>query len=188
MIIWRTIIVLRVSTSQAWVTHSWPLCALTPGAVGSPLGLRAACRPPRGPQQLMEAREREWSSLAVHPCGHSHSVLFGPLYSSLGVKCQSGALEGPAQRERGSHPGGRSTPLFKSATENRERKDGLDSKTFTALVAGRSDLERQAAVLSKSQGHCPVELQRAAQQCLSQHINNFCVIMWLHPRMHASSR
>lgn len=40
------------------------------------------------------------------------------------------------------------------------------------MVMGWSDLERQAAVLSKSRGRRPVALQRAAQQCLSQHINN----------------
>lgn len=44
------------------------------------------------------------------------------------------------------------------------------------MVIGRSVLERQAAVLSKSQGRRPVALQRAAQQCLSQHINNSYVL------------
>lgn len=52
----------------------------------------------------------------------------------------------------------------------------LGSETFTVMVIGQSVLERQAAVLSKSRGRRPVALQRAAQQCLSQHINNSSVL------------
>lgn len=58
----------------------------------------------------------------------------------------------------------------------KERERGiLGSETFTVMVIGQSILERQAAVLSKSRGRRPVALQRAAQQCLSQHINNSSV-------------
>lgn len=162
--------------------YNLALCAFTPGAVSSPLWPRAPAKP-QGLRRLMEVevRDREWSSLTVHPCGQSHFMLFGPLYPGLPVKCQSGALEGPAQWSGGSRHEDGSTLPFESAMRNKEEGESkteierggcLGSETFTVMVIGWSVLERQAAVLSKSQGRRPVALQRAAQQCLSQHINN----------------
>lgn len=48
------------------------------------------------------------------------------------------------------------------------------------MAIARTNLERQTALLSKSRGCHPVALQRAAPQCLPQHINNSCV----SPRTH----
>ena len=101
--------------------YTLALCAFTPGAVSSPPWPRAPAEP-QGLWRLMEVevRDREWSSLTVHPCGQTHFMLFGPLYPGLRVKCQSGALEGPAQWSGGSrHEGGSTLPL-ESAMRNKE--------------------------------------------------------------------
>lgn len=98
-------------------------------------------------------------------------------------------LEGPAQWSGGSHHKGRLTLPFEIERREKakERGESLGSETFTVMVIGQSDLERQAAVLSKSHGCRPVALQRAAQQCLSQHINNSYVLVCMHPQMCAQS-
>lgn len=58
------------------------------------------------------------------------------------------------------------------------------------MVLGRRNLERQAAVLSKSQSRLPVVPQRAAQQCLSQHINNsyMLVCVCIHKCVHTITK
>ncbi len=177
----------------------YTLCAFAPRAVSSPLRPRAPADPGRLRRLMeVEVRDGEWSSLTVHPCGQPHFMLFGPLCPGLGVKCQSGALEGPAQWSGGSHHEDRLTLPFESEIErgwgggggeSKRERESLGSETFAVMVIGRSVLERQAAVLSKSQGRRPVALQRAAQQCLSQHINNSCVLecVCIHKCVHSYS-
>ncbi len=72
------------------------------------------------------------------------------------------------------------TPPFESIMRNEEegesrREGGGEFREWDlhCHVDGMERaLERQAASLSKRLGRRPVALQRAAQQCLSQHINN----------------
>lgn len=45
------------------------------------------------------------------------------------------------------------------------------------------EILKNAALLSKSQGRRPVEVQRAAQQCLPQHINNSYVLERVFPSL-----
>lgn len=86
-------------------------------------------------------------------------MLFGPLYPTVGLKCQSGALEDLVQRAREGPTSKIGRPLYLKVPQKIWRGGvSLDCKTFSAIVTGRSDLERRAAGLSKSQARCPVEL------------------------------
>lgn len=187
MIIEGSVIVLCVTTSHSWPIHSCALCFYTNTCeLTSPA--EGTCRP-QGLSGWWRWR-CEIGSGQVSLC----TPAAGLISCSLALFTRAPELNVNQEHRKGRHSGAEAPTMkarlnlpFERTKGNGEEGDSKrervgwvgaswESETFTVMVIGRSVLERQAAVLSKSSGRRPVALQRAAQQCLSQHINNSSVL------------